>query len=50
MVHADFPTVFRLLEFWHSAREVDNAQQRAEVRAFSASLRTIAVSRQSLEI
>src|ERR1035437_9601650 len=48
MVHADFPTVFLLLEFWQSARDIDNAQQRAEVRAFSASLRTIAVSHLSL--
>jgi quinol monooxygenase YgiN len=48
MVHADFPTVFLLLEFWQSARDVDMAQQRTEVRAFSASLRTIAVSHLSL--
>ncbi|MDR3727276.1 MAG: hypothetical protein P4K86_09570 [Terracidiphilus sp.] len=40
----DYPTVFLLLEFLQSARDIDNAEQRAEVRAFSASLRTIAVS------
>jgi hypothetical protein len=50
LVHTDFPTVHLLLEFWQSANDCERAEQRAALRAFTLSLRTIAISHMNLGV
>jgi hypothetical protein len=50
LVHSDFPTVHLLIEFWQSANDRESAEQRATLRAFTLSLRTIAISHMSLGV
>ena len=50
LVHTDFPTVYLLLEFWQSAKDRESAEQRAALRAFTLSLRTIAIAHMSLGV
>jgi hypothetical protein len=42
--------VYLLLEFWQSAIDRESAEQRAALRAFTLSLRTIAISHMSLGV
>ena len=50
LVHADFPTVHLLLEFWESAKDRESADQNAALRAFTLSLRAIVISHVSLGV
>ncbi len=50
LVHTDFPTVHLLLEFWQSVKDRESAEQNATLRAFTLSLRTIAISHLSLGV
>ena len=44
LVHTEFSTVHLLLEFWQSAKDRESAPQNAALRAFTPSLRAIALS------